>query len=497
MEIYDVIVIGSGLGGLETAALLSKKGYKTLVLEKNGQIGGALQSFLLNGCSFSAGMHYAGALGKGQPLGKFFSYMGIYDDIGLQKMDEEGYEHFFIREKEYRYAMEYDRFAEGLTLQFPREKKAVEAYTAKIKEVAEYQDIYNLRTPVNNNLFQNPYYKTGLWEYVTSITGNDNLRELLVVTNFTYAGNKETTPLYTHALILDHYLQGAYRFKKGSGHLARLLGDVIQKNGGKILTGSEAVSVTLTAKRLKKVELRGGETFFAENVISNVHPQKTLEFLDNSLLKPVFIKRIKGLENSPSVFSLFIKLKPDTLRYDNFNRHYFLDNTVWPADHYSEKWPAFFFVHHYVPPGGSRYSRCLSVVTYMNYEEAAVFERMSSGEGIKKYEQWKNEKSERLLNAVYANYPELKNAVESYSVATPLTFERYLGSPGGSMYGIKRDFRSPNRSMILPATRIPGFYFTGQNINLHGMMGVTLSTLVTLGFFTDINSLIKEINEAS
>ncbi len=497
MVIYDVIIIGSGLGGLETAAVLGKKGFRVLVLEKNPQAGGALQSFVVNGCTFSAGMHYVGAIGKGSVLQKFFSYLGIYDDIELQPLDAEAYERFFIDGKEYRYPVGYNAFQEMLVSLFPREEKAVNAFVNKVKEVAAYQDIYNLRTPVNNNLFNNPYFKTGLCDYIETLTGNKELQKLLAAPNFVHAGEKESTPLYTHALILDHYLQGAYRFGKGSGQLVQLLKKVINDQGGTILTNSRVTSVTMTEKEIKQVVTESGEHFFAKNVISNVHPAATLDFLDNSLLKPVYIKRIKSLENSLSPFSLFITLKKGVLPYENYNRHYFLEDNVWPASRYNkEKWPQYFFVHHYVPDGG-KYSKCISVITYMKYEEVLPFAGSDNGNVKAEYKEWKKRKAEKLLQRVMEKYPALKDAIETYNVATPLTFKRYLGSPTGSMYGIKRDFRNANYSNILPVTRIPGFYFTGQNINLHGMMGVTLSSLVTLGFFMDINQLIEEINEAS
>ena len=65
---YDVIIIGSGLGGLQCGYMLAKKGFKVCVLEKNYQIGGCLQSFRRNGYTFDTGFHHVGSLGKGESL---------------------------------------------------------------------------------------------------------------------------------------------------------------------------------------------------------------------------------------------------------------------------------------------------------------------------------------------------------------------------------------------------------------------------------------------
>ncbi|MBK6281628.1 MAG: NAD(P)-binding protein [Draconibacterium sp.] len=68
MEIYDVIIIGSGLGGLVSGNILSKEGLKVCVLEKNERIGGTLQSFVKEGTVFNTGLNYTESLGKGEIL---------------------------------------------------------------------------------------------------------------------------------------------------------------------------------------------------------------------------------------------------------------------------------------------------------------------------------------------------------------------------------------------------------------------------------------------
>ena len=60
---YDVIIIGSGLGGLQCAYILAKHGYKVAIFEKESQHGGCLQIFRRKGYTFDTGMHYIGALG--------------------------------------------------------------------------------------------------------------------------------------------------------------------------------------------------------------------------------------------------------------------------------------------------------------------------------------------------------------------------------------------------------------------------------------------------
>ena len=84
---YDILVIGSGLGGLVSALILAKEGLKVCVLEKNNQYGGNLQTFSRDKLIFDTGVHYLGGLSKGQNLNQFFSYLEIMNDLELQLMD--------------------------------------------------------------------------------------------------------------------------------------------------------------------------------------------------------------------------------------------------------------------------------------------------------------------------------------------------------------------------------------------------------------------------
>ena len=104
-------------------------------------------------------------------------------------------------------------------------------------------------------------------------------------------------------------------------------------------------------------------------------------------------------------------------------------------------------------------------------------------------------KSEKLLELVETQFPEIKGMIESYYTSTPLTYRDYIGTKDGAMYGLIRDSRNPNESQIMPKTRIPNLLLTGQNINLHGSLGVLISSVVTCGEILGTNELVKQFNE--
>ena len=80
-------IIGGGIGGLFTAALLAKEGYKVTVLERCAHVGGGLQSFTRNGVTFDAGMHVVGGLQPGGSLNRICRHLGILDQLHCRPVD--------------------------------------------------------------------------------------------------------------------------------------------------------------------------------------------------------------------------------------------------------------------------------------------------------------------------------------------------------------------------------------------------------------------------
>ena len=96
---------------------------------------------------------------------------------------------------------------------------------------------------------------------------------------------------------------------------------------------------------------------------------------------------------------------------------------------------------------------------------------------------------------VEKKFPNIRQCIQSYYVATPLTYRDYQGTSDGSMYGIAKDYRNTFRSFIATRTRIPNLFLAGQNLNLHGILGVTISSLTTCGELIDIDTLLQKIND--
>lgn len=78
---YDVVIIGAGLGGLVSAAVIAKKGFKVLIVEKNSYPGGCCSSFSKDGYIFNIGPSLFWGLDSGGPLYNLLGYLGIRESI--------------------------------------------------------------------------------------------------------------------------------------------------------------------------------------------------------------------------------------------------------------------------------------------------------------------------------------------------------------------------------------------------------------------------------
>ena len=501
MEEYDVIIVGSGLGGLECGAILSREGYKVLILEKNKQLGGNLQTFVRDKCIFDTGVHYIGGLFEGQNLNRYFQYLGIMDGLKLKKLDEEGFDivTFDDDDTAYKYAQGYESFISIMSSYFPQEREGITKYCQKLQEVCASFPMYNLN-PSSRDITNAAYLDVNTKDFIDSCTTNIKLRNVLAGTNALYAGEPDKTPLYVHALVINSYIESSYRCINGGSQIARLLTRIILNNGGKLIKHANAKKFIFDGKGISAVELDDGRTFRAKQFISNAPPAATLNMIEKGKIRNAYRNRIANLGNTVSVFILYIVLKKNSLKYFNYNNYHFIDPDVWKGPYYKDKWPLNYAVFTSAASENDEYTDTLTVMAYMKYSETEkwrdTFNIVSQeSDRSAEYEEFKEEKAQQLLRQLEIKMPGISQKIYSYYTSTPLTYRDYIGTADGSLYGVSKDYKNPLKSFISPKTKIPNLYLTGQNLNMHGVLGVTIGAITTCSEFLGMDYIMSKVQK--
>ncbi|MBL7137144.1 MAG: NAD(P)/FAD-dependent oxidoreductase [Bacteroidales bacterium] len=534
----NIIIIGSGLGGLLSGYLLSKESLRVTVLEKRRKFGGCLQTFKRDKYIFDTGMHYIGSLEPGQPLYNYWKYFGLTGKLNLLQMDPDGFDRISFGYKEtsgiiqeFPLAQGFDNFRDRLLPYFPGAESALTSYTKKLDEIAHSHPLYNLELPSTNSTehyssikafdflndlasgirdiplprppeFPGQALPSKGGEYPASRIQDPgsgiSLSNVLAGNNFLYAGNPATTPLSQFGLINHSFISSAWRLAGGSQQIANILVEGIRVQGGEVVAKKKVISIGQTGERFT-IETADGDRFEAAQIVSDIHPAVTLHLLDGIPVQKAYRERITSLENTISVFTVYLGLKPDTFPFLNHNVYHHISSSVWTDA--GSRIPdnrrpmQFLFM---TPPEKDQgpFANTAVVMTPMLFEEVREWEKSDAGAREKSYFVFKARKAKQLLDQVYRKFPDLKESVATIDISTPLTWRDYTGTPEGSMYGIVKDATHPQKTIILPTTKIPGLFFTGQSVNLHGALGVTIGAVMTCGEMLGMTHVMENIKRA-
>lgn len=496
---YDVVIVGSGLGGLVSAVILAKEGYHVCVLEKNNQFGGNLQTFVRDKTIFDTGIHYIGGLDKGENLYKYFKYLGIMDDLKLKRMNQNGFDiiSFEDTKEEYPHAQGYTNFINQLTHYFPEEREAIETYCKKIITTCETFPLYNIKWQGN---YDNGILSINAKDYIDTLTNNITLRAVLAGSNFLYAGIPDKTPFYVHALSVNSYIQSAWRCINGGSQITKLLIRELKKYGGEVYKYKEVTDFVVRENDILSVKIKDGSEVLGNHFISNIELKTTLKMLGVEKFRKSFYSRIQSLEGVISAFSIYIVFKPETFKYFNYNYyHYTNSGEVWSSYNYDEEtWPKAYMASMNVSSKSEIWADGMTCITYMHYDDLQLWEktfntvRDTQGRG-ESYETFKARKTEQFLKKIEIKFPGIRACIKSVHASTPLSYRDYIGGDRGTMYGYVKDAANPMKTFIATKTKFNNLYLTGQSVSMHGVLGVTIGAVLTCSELVGKEYLINKI----
>lgn len=473
------VIIGSGLGGLSCGCILAKNGYDVTILEQGAQIGGCLQCFRRGDAVFETGMHYIGSADPGQTLNTIWHYLDIGSDIPLERLDPDGYDVISFQGDHFRFANGKENFINTLADQFPQSKDELAKYYDLIQMVTSAAAMHSLNTQVDLNVNAD-YQIVSINKVIDSVISDPLLRQVLAGIQPLYAGEKDRTPFFTHALIFDFYNQSAFRIVGGSSQVAESLQKSIQRNGGQVLVRHKVDKIECDESRATAVITADGERFPADLVISAIHPARTMPLIDSHLIRPAYRRRVENTRNTISAFTVYLKFKKNTVKYLNSNMYYYRSDSTWGCEDYDEhSWPKCLLYMHFCHEKNPVYAEAGEILTYMRFDEMQQWFGTHIGHRGEDYKAFKRRKAETVIAALEREIPGISHQIEHYYTSTPLTYLDYTDVPDGAMYGIARDVNDFGQVGITSKTKIPNLLLTGQSITCHGMLGVLAGSLIT------------------
>lgn len=495
----SVIIIGGGLGGLFTGALLTKEDYEVTVLEKNAVAGGGLQTFTRGGICFETGMHILGGLRPGGSIYKICRYLGILDSLQLCDVDHDCIDSITYLSDGHTYRIPEGRgsFTRYLISEFPQEEQGIRDYVEALYRLADEVDFFYLRSGRDELFSHSEQFLWAASDLIAHYIHDRRLRDVLAYMNPMYGGVAGHTPAYIHALINVLYIDGPSRFVGGSQQMADALVRLISEGGGRVVCGERVTALHVTEDRMAtSVETASGHTYAGRYYISAIHPSRLVDIADAGAFPKSYRSRVASVPNTYSAFTLYIKFKPGTFPYINHTCYYQDDyGLVWQhGDYDPASFPRGFM---YMTPAEVQqgpWATKMIVNCLMPFSAVARWADTTVGHRGTDYEAWKTACSGRVLDRLGRLHPGFRDCVAQLWTSSPLTIRDYYNQPEGALYGMRKDCQDIMLSQISIWTKVKNLFLTGQNINLHGICGVPLTAVNTVEALVGHNRLVEKIN---
>ncbi|MCH9691750.1 MAG: NAD(P)/FAD-dependent oxidoreductase [Gammaproteobacteria bacterium] len=498
---YDAIVIGSGIGGLSCAALLSAEGKKVLVLEQHYTAGGFTHAYERNGYEWDVGVHYIGDVGEYPTMiRKLFDFVSA-GQLHWAAMDST-YDRICIGDQQYDLCAGREAFVDELVRRFPGARGVIETYLQRVNRAAKairwsvmekllprwYSPVIHLLKKV----FHPSYIHKTTYGVLRELTDDEQLIAVLCGQWGDLGVTPKTSSFMAHALIVKHYLNGGYYPVGGASKIAAAIIPQIQLSGGEVFTYAEVESLLVSGKRVTGVQMRDGTKITAPVVISSTGVFNTFEkLLPHSVARDCgYIADLNRVQPSMAHLCLYIgiaktaeELKlPKTNYWIYLSADYQGDVDNFAADANAEIPLVYISFPSAKDPDFSRRYPGRATIEIVAPAKYQWFERWQAqlwGKRGDAYNALKQAFSQRLLEHLYRHFPQLRGQVDFCELSTPLSTNYFCGYSRGEIYGLEHNPGRFAQPWLRPKSRIKGLYLTGQDILSCGVAGAMMSGVVT------------------
>ena len=496
---YDAIVIGSGMGGLTTAALLSELGWRVCVLEQHYTAGGFTHSYERNGYEWDVGVHYIGDVGAKTRTRRMFDFLSD-GKLEWAPMDDD--DRFYIGDKVFNARAGKQAFRENLLRQFPDQAAAIDSYLGLLAGTGSALTTFamgramkpwqrSLAKPYLNWKAPDAFFRN-TYDVLSELTDDEDLIAVLCGQWGDMGLPPKQSTFMVHAMIARHYLYGGFYPVGGSWQIAKTIIPKIQAGGGEVFTYARVREIIVDDGRVTGVEMQDGHRIVCDNVISSAGVDNTFRHLLPAAITEQFgyAKKLEAVEPSFGHLCVYIGLKQTaeelglgTTNFwiypsndfdgavDTFVRDPDAEFPVVYISFPSAKDPDYLNRH----PG----TATIEIVAPAPYEWFSRWRDQTWGKRGDDYDAMKQAFGDRLMEHLYDKLPALRDKIDYYEVSTPLSTDWFGGYQHGELYGLAHTPQRMKQDWLRPQTTVPGLWLTGQDILTCGVTGAMMAGMLT------------------
>lgn len=511
---YDLIVIGSGMGGLTVASLMARlRGKRILVLEKHNRPGGYTHDFKRGRYHFDTGLHYLGNMEKGSITRRMFDL--ITDGRVEWAQMPDPFEKFVYPDLRFDVYANLNRTIAALCDLYPHESRAIRRYYKDAKRAASCLAMQMNRrnawfvmrglAAVARTVLRQPLELTTS-SYLDTHFKDRQLKALLVSQWGDYGLPPELSPFGLHGMIVNFYSQGGFYPSGGSGTIADSVRGIVESRGGRFMFQKEVTSILIrggqaVGVRTKKAgaeDTTEEEEYRAPAIVSNAGALETyLRLLPPD--QPVGFRADleRFVRNHPPTtnLTLFLGFSRDPRElglnganlwiYDGIDHDsIFAERGAWLES--GQPSSAYVSFHSLKDPEAQAHSA--EVLSFTDYTFFSQWSNQPWNRRDSAYKKSKERIAEAMIAFVDGFFPGFRDIIEYSELGTPLTNEYFTGHHKGAAYGLRsvaERFLPANVAWTHPKSPIPGLYLTGADVAGLGVTGAMMGGLMCLGHLPD------------
>jgi len=496
---FDVIIIGAGVAGLTSAALLSKAGLKVCVLERHYLIGGYIQGFERKGFTFDTAIHWLNQCGKNGTVSKLFEHI---DESFPRPQTMEVIKRHLTDKHEFVLTNQPDQLKQDLIEKFPEDKKGIEKFFRHAKKIAQislkFPDLFRSTETMGafeKIKFQMKRISIGL-PMVKHVfySGEDGMNKGLSK----YFRHPDLKQLFaTEPDLLSCLFPIAWAYNNdfqnppigGSQNIARWLNNQIDtSNGSQVLLSTNVEEIVVENGMFKRVVYTNrakqyeiyGKYLIAACDVSKLYSNLLPSAKHNDLV----LDKLNTSEMYSSSVTIHLALDCTVEELGFGHELIFLSKDGHKRDEYSSGDPHISAISILAPTARDttlaekgKGALTFYVPAWMHYENNWRAERNSKGEFVRgeAYKQFKEEYADIIINRVEKRLGKnIRKHILFTEIATPITHYRYTHNRDGSMMGTRPGKVNMKNKIAHYRTQHPNVIIGGQWAELGG--GIPIAT---------------------